>query len=95
MSENRIFLDRRGAIVTGGASGIGFSIVKRLTNSGANVSILDLDQKTIEIAVDQIDNPAVSGLKCNVSDVRSVESAINSSKEIIKQLSLDLFFGQL
>ena len=83
MRENRIYLDKRGAIVTGGASGIGFSIVKRLSNSGANVCILDLDQKTIEIAVDQIDNPAVSGLKCNVSDVRSVESAINSSKEIL------------
>ena len=83
MSENRIFLDRRGAIVTGGASGIGLSIVKRLSNSGAKVCILDLDQKAIEITVDEIDNPAVSGLKCNVSDVRSVESAINSSKEIL------------
>ena len=56
MRENRIYLDKRGAIVTGGASGIGFSIVKRLSNSGANVCILDLDQKAINIAVDQIDN---------------------------------------
>ena len=88
MSENRIFLDRRGAIVTGGASGIGLSIVKRLSNSGAKVCILDLDQKAIEITVDQIDNPAVSGLKCNVSDVRSVESAINSSKEILGSIDI-------
>ena len=88
MRENRIYLDKRGAIVTGGASGIGFSIVKRLSNSGANVCILDLDQKTIEIAVDQIDNPAVSGLKCNVSDVHSVESAINSSKEILGSIDI-------
>ena len=88
MSENRIFLDRRGAIVTGGASGIGLSIVKRLSNSGAKVCILDLDQKAIEITVDEIDNPAVSGLKCNVSDVRSVESAINSSKEILGSIDI-------
>ena len=88
MNENRIFLDKRGAIVTGGASGIGLSIVKRLSNSGANVCILDLDQKTIEIAVDQIDNPAVSGLKCNVSDVHSVESAINLSKDILGSIDI-------
>ena len=88
MRENRIYLDKRGAIVTGGASGIGLSIVKRLSNSGANVCILDLDQKAIEIAVDQIDNPAVSGLKCNVSDVYSVESAINSSKEILGSIDI-------
>ena len=88
MRENRIYLDKRGAIVTGGASGIGFSIVKRLSNSGANVCILDLDQKTIEIAIDQIDNPAVSGLKCNVSDVHSVENAINSSKDILGSIDI-------
>ena len=40
------------------------------------------------IAVDQIDNPAVSGLKCNVSDVHSVESAINLSKDILGSIDI-------
>ena len=30
----------------------------------------------------------MSGLKCNVSDVRSVESAINSSKEILGSIDI-------
>jgi len=40
---NRIDLDGRNAIVTGGAQGIGRSIVERLVASGANVEIWDLD----------------------------------------------------
>ena len=88
MSENRIYLEGRGAIVTGGASGIGFSIVKRLSNSGANVCILDLDQKAIDIAVDKIDSPVVSGLKCDVSDVHSVKDAIKLSKKKLRSIDI-------
>jgi len=40
---NRIDLEGRNAIVTGGAQGIGRSIVERLVASGANVEIWDLD----------------------------------------------------
>ena len=86
MREIRINLEGRGAIVTGGASGIGFSIVKRLSNSGANVCILDVDQDAIDIAVDKIDSPAVSGLKCDVSDVDSVKNAVKLSKQKIHGL---------
>ena len=88
MSENRIYLEGRGAIVTGGASGIGFSIVKRLSNSGANVCILDIDQKAIDIAVDKINSPAVSGLKCDVSDVHSVKDAIKLSKKKLRSIDI-------
>ena len=31
------------AVVTGGANGIGFSVAERLSKSGANVKIWDLD----------------------------------------------------
>jgi len=40
---NRIDLEGRNAIVTGGAQGIGRSIVERLVGSGASVEIWDLD----------------------------------------------------
>ncbi len=36
-------LDGRNAVVTGGASGLGLAIAKRLASSGANISIVDLE----------------------------------------------------
>ena len=38
-------LSGKTAIVTGGAMGIGFGIVKRLAEAGANVVIADLAEK--------------------------------------------------
>jgi NAD(P)-dependent dehydrogenase (short-subunit alcohol dehydrogenase family) len=40
---NRLDLNGRNAVVTGGASGLGFAIAKRLIASGAKVVIWDLD----------------------------------------------------
>jgi len=44
MAGNRIDLDGRTAIVTGGAQGIGQAIAERLTASGARVAIWDRDE---------------------------------------------------
>ncbi len=41
-------LTGKNAIVTGGAMGIGFGIVKRFVEAGANVLIVDIDDKTAE-----------------------------------------------
>ena len=88
MSENKISLEGRGAIVTGGASGIGFSIVQRLFKSGASVCILDLNQEAIDIAVENINNSSVNGVKCDVSDVISVQNAIKFSKEMLGSIDI-------
>ena len=40
---NQINLSNRNAIVTGGARGIGYAIAQRLLQSGARVSIWDMD----------------------------------------------------
>jgi NAD(P)-dependent dehydrogenase (short-subunit alcohol dehydrogenase family) len=42
-SMNQLDMKGRNAIVTGGASGIGLAISRRLVQSGANVSIWDLN----------------------------------------------------
>lgn len=59
-------LDGLVAIVTGGASGIGAAVARRLSNSGASVAVLDLN-------ADGADHFAVA---TNVADNESVKAAI-------------------
>ena len=47
---NQLDLNGRNAVVTGGASGLGFAIAERLALSGANVVIWDIDDAAAEAA---------------------------------------------
>ena len=47
-------LDGRTAVITGGASGIGFASAKRLKDEGANVVIADVDPDSGKRAADQL-----------------------------------------
>ncbi|MEP6609274.1 MAG: SDR family NAD(P)-dependent oxidoreductase [Burkholderiaceae bacterium] len=47
---NQLDMQGRGAIVTGGAAGIGYAIAQRLIASGARVSLWDRDAKALESA---------------------------------------------
>ena len=47
---NKLDMQGRGAIVTGGAAGIGYSIAQRLVASGARVSLWDRDATALQAA---------------------------------------------
>jgi len=48
---NKLDMQGRSAIVTGGASGIGLATIRRMAQSGANVAIWDMNEKAMaEIA---------------------------------------------
>ena len=68
---NKIDLNQRAAIVTGGAQGIGLAIVKRMLASGASVRIWDRDQKLLQQTLAGLSGP-VSGDAVDVSDEQSV-----------------------
>ena len=68
---NQIDLNRRTAIVTGGAQGIGLAIVKRMLASGASVRIWDRDQKLLQQTLSALTGP-VSGDAVDVADEKSV-----------------------
>ena len=61
------------AIVTGGASGIGLAISRRLAAAGATVAIADMNREAAEAAAQTI--PGAFALQVDVSDWDSVESA--------------------
>ncbi len=61
------------AVVTGGASGIGKSLVKELLIAGARVVIGDVEQEALDKALDELNGKGeVSGLITDVSDLASV-----------------------
>ncbi|MDD5071868.1 MAG: SDR family NAD(P)-dependent oxidoreductase [Patescibacteria group bacterium] len=79
------------AVVTGGAMGIGYGIVKRLFEAGANVVIADIDKKVGEEKVKVLaggENKAVF-IKTDVSSEKEVK---NLAAKTVKEFGgLDIF----
>ena len=65
---NQIDLKHRHAVVTGAAQGLGFSIAKRLLDSGASVSVWDRDQQALSSALEQLSKGEVWSEIVDVTD---------------------------
>ncbi len=77
---NRINLDGRTAIVTGGASGLGFGVAKRFLESGARVVLWDLPSDTLNTAVAQLSPLGdVTAVGLSVTDEAAVEKAAGAA----------------
>jgi 3-oxoacyl-[acyl-carrier protein] reductase len=75
---NQLDLKGRHAVVTGGASGIGFAIAQRLVACGATAMIWDLDEEAGRTAA-----AALSG-RSVVADVTEWDSVANAVEETLK-----------
>jgi NAD(P)-dependent dehydrogenase (short-subunit alcohol dehydrogenase family) len=67
-------LDRRAAVVTGGASGVGLGIAAVLHAEGARVAVLDIDGPSADRAAAGLGNGAV-GLRADVSNAEDMTAA--------------------
>jgi 3-oxoacyl-[acyl-carrier protein] reductase len=73
---NQIDLNNKTAVITGGAQGFGYSMVKRFSQSGAKVVIWDKDQELI----DSLDLPEnVSAVQTDVTSYDSVEKSVQET----------------
>ncbi len=71
---NKIDLNGRCAIVTGGAQGFGRAITERFVASGAKVAIWDNDQTLAEKTAKEVGNGVIA-VKVDVTDLAAVEKA--------------------
>ncbi|MBI3716251.1 MAG: SDR family oxidoreductase [Betaproteobacteria bacterium] len=72
---NRLHMDGRSAIVTGGAAGIGLAIAKRLHASGAKLALWDRDAEALAKAAAELGGQ-VSTFAIDVADEAQVERAV-------------------
>ena len=73
---NKIDLQDKVAIVTGGVQGFGLAVVERFLNSGANVVIWENDKKLLDEFQTISD---VHKIQTDVSNAQSVEAAVNET----------------
>ena len=76
-------LDGKGAVITGGASGIGFATARELGRRGARVVIADIEAVALARAVGQLHDDGIEahGVECDVTSFDAVQSLAAQSFE--------------
>ena len=82
MYLDRLRLDGRTALVTGGAQGIGYCCVDALAEAGARVTIADRDADAIGAAMESLRAKChiVEGVVLDVTDSAAVNSALSAAR---------------
>lgn len=73
-------LNGAGALITGGASGLGEATVRRLHDAGARVTIADLNEERGEALAAELGDRA-GFVPCNVTDEADVERAVAAASD--------------
>src|SRR5690349_24214313 len=84
---NKIDLNNRCAVVTGGAQGFGKAITERFVASGAKVAIWDHDHALAEKTAKTI-GPAVTAIKVDVTDLAAVEKARDATLAALGKIDI-------
>ena len=90
MNKIKFDLNGRTAVITGGAQGFGLDIAKRFLDSGAKVIIWDIDPKLIDEASKEINNPNLSLSIVDISDYKTVNTAVTN---ILKNSKIDILIN--
>lgn len=84
-------LKNKTAIITGGAGGIGKAAAKLFSEEGANVMLVDLNEKDLKKVIAEIDNPKVKYVVADVSKNDEVLNYVEKTKESFG--GVDIFFN--
>ncbi len=91
--NNLLSLDKKVAIITGGASGIGLSTAKLLADMGATVALVDVNEKRGKIATEEI-NKVGGKAKFYSCDVTKDSDCKKAVEAIVKEFGkIDILFN--
>ena len=87
---NKICLNNRTAIITGGAQGFGLAMTERFLESGANVIIWDLDKSAVQDATKKLNS---SKLDSTIVDVTNFDQVSTEVEKVTKDKKIDIFIN--
>ena len=76
-------LSAKVAVITGGASGIGFTTARRLASRGVRLVLADVEESALDRAVTELAaaGAAVEGVVCDVGDLKAVQHLADTAFE--------------
>lgn len=78
----------RAAFITGGASGIGLGIARKLLDAGAKVAIADIRQDHLDDALAALDNRELIGIRLDVADREGFRVAADEAEAALGPVSI-------
>jgi NAD(P)-dependent dehydrogenase (short-subunit alcohol dehydrogenase family) len=85
-------LTGRSAVVTGGGSGIGAALTRRLVSAGAHVTVADVDVDAAQHVVDSLEGPGTAiAVPLDVRDAAAVAEVVD--EVVVRHGRLDLMFN--
>ena len=76
---NQLDFKGRHAVITGGATGLGYAIAERLIQSGGTVTLWDRDEAGAKKAVDALGAGKARAVGVDVADFASVQAAVKAT----------------
>jgi NAD(P)-dependent dehydrogenase (short-subunit alcohol dehydrogenase family) len=80
----------RGAVITGGASGIGFACAQEFTRRGARLVLADIDEAALDAAVERLraDGAEAHGVVCDVTKRDAVDHLADEAFRLLGEVNL-------
>ncbi|WP_430335957.1 3-oxoacyl-ACP reductase FabG [Rhodococcus sp. ACT016] len=82
-------LNKRAAVITGGAQGIGYAIARRFVDEGAKVILGDVDSTSLQNAAERLGGPEVAlGVRCDVTSPDEVQGLFAAALDTFGALDI-------
>lgn len=70
-------------LITGGSTGIGWSIAKKCLQEGATVAITGRSENKLKVAEEEINNPQLKTIVWDISDTAQIEKGVENARLLL------------